>query len=182
MADRKVYTLLHIYDTSDWVGRRQHETSHGDVYSVAVSSGVHELMEKPNDLIQDGQFFRRAVFTTHGGPGSISLNHQKINAEILYKMFNQMRYDRIFPFKSTRMYFDGCNVADGDDGWKFLEAAARTFLRAGGNVYGWTSVGLGMPSVIPFIGGHTEHLWGDVRGVVITPADDGGAYLNRWES
>ena len=74
-------------------------------------------------------------------------------------------------------------VADGDDGWEFLEAAARTFFRsAGGNVFGWTSKGLGMPSIIPFIGGHTEHLWCDIRGVVITPADDGGAYLSRWES
>jgi hypothetical protein len=46
MADRKVYALLHIYDTSDWVGRRQYEASRDDVYSIAVSSGVYELMEK----------------------------------------------------------------------------------------------------------------------------------------
>ena len=183
MADRKVYTLLHIYDTSDWVGRRQYEASRDDVYSIAVSSGVSELMEKFNDLVESGKFFRRAVFTTHGGAGRISFNHQRIDAKRLYKLFNEYRYDRVFPFQNSRMYFDGCNVADGDDGWEFLEAAARTFFRsAGGNVFGWTSKGLGMPSIIPFIGGHTEHLWGDIRGVVITPADDGGAYLSRWES
>ena len=182
MTDRSVYTLLHIYDTSDWVGRRQYESSHDDVYSIGVSSGVNELLEKLNDLILNGKIFRRAVFTTHGHAGQISFNHQRIDTTVLYKMINAYRFDRLFPFANARMYFDGCNVAEGDDGWSFLEAAARTFFRtAGGNVFGWTSKGLGMPSVIPFIGGHTEHLWGDIRGVIITPADDGGAYLKRWE-
>ncbi len=50
------------------------------------------------------------------------------------------------------------------------------------NVFGWTSTGFGLPSVIPWIGGHTEHLWGHVWGMVIAPADDGGAYLLRWGS
>jgi len=135
-----------------------------------------------NDLIESGKIFERAVFTTHGQAGQINFNHQGINAHVLYKLINAYRFDRLFPVKNARMYFDGCNVADGDDGWSFLEAAARTFFRSwGGNVFGWTSKGLGMPSVIPFIGGHTEHLWGNIRGVIITPADDGGAYLKRWE-
>jgi hypothetical protein len=53
----------------DWVGRRQYEASRDDVYSIPVSSGVYELMEKFNDLVESGKFFRRAVFTTHGGAG-----------------------------------------------------------------------------------------------------------------
>ena len=107
MADRKVYTLLHIYDTSDWVGRRQYEASRDDVYSIAVSRGVYELMEKFNDLVESGKFFRRAVFTTHGGAGRISFNHQRIDAKLLYKLFNEYRYDRVFSFQNSRMYFDG---------------------------------------------------------------------------
>jgi len=88
-------------------------------------------------------------------------------------------YERLFPFPHTEIYFAGCNVAGGEYGWRFLEAAARTFCRLrGGWAVGWTSSGLGVPSWFPWIGGHVEHITGDTRAVSVT--DDG--YLNFYEN
>lgn len=183
MGDRKVYTTLHIYDYSDWVGRRQYERGSHDTISIRIDEGKQQLKRELDKLLKEGKIFQKAVFTTHGNSGAIWLAADMVSPVTWYQDFHSHQYERLFPFRNARMYFDGCNVAAGDDGWKFLEAAARTFFRyAGGNVFGWTSAGFGLPSVIPWIGGHTEHLWGDVRGVVLTPGDDGGAYLLRWGS
>jgi hypothetical protein len=59
--------------------------------------------------------------------------------------------------------FGGCNVAEGDKGWKFLLAAARCFLRSGGGAIGWTSKGFQAPFGLR--DGHIVHLWGDIRQV-----------------
>ncbi len=182
MGDRMVYTRLHVYDTSDWVGRRQYEGGSDDTYSIGISDGVAQFKSELDKLLASGKIFQKCVFTTHGNKGAIFFNHQQITAYELYKNFNAPHYEKLFPFRDVKLYFDGCNVAEGDDGWKFLEAAGRTFLRkGGGHVMGWTSAGIGLPSVIPWIGGHTEHLWGGVRGVYVLPDErDGGLYLRRW--
>ena len=77
-----------------------------------------------------------------------------------------------------KIYFDGCNVAEGKDGWDFLAAAGETFLRSGGITMGWTSLGSGMPGWVPFIGGHTEHFWGDTKVIQFGP---GGVEMNRYD-
>lgn len=57
------------------------------------------------------------------------------------------------------MIFAGCNVADGEDGWKFLERAGKLFLRTGGGyTLGWTSLGFELFD-------HDMHFWGDWRKV-----------------
>ncbi len=167
-------------DTADWIGRRQYEGGDDDTYSIG--DGIAQFKSELDRLLASGKIFQKCVFTTHGNEGAIFFNHQRITAYELYRNFNAPHYERLFPFKDVKLYFDGCNVAGGEDGWKFLEAAPRTFLReGGGHAMGWTSAGLGLPSVIPWIGGHTEHLWGGVRGVYILPDDsDGSLYISRW--
>jgi hypothetical protein len=129
--------------------------------------------------------FHNAVFTTHGNSGSISFGQGRkfIDAHELYTGFYHSGFERLFPFTDAKMYFAGCNVADGAEGWNFLKAAALTFLRyAGGSALGWTSKGMGVPSWFPLIGGHVEHLWGNVRKVAITPGKPGaGADLHYYE-
>jgi hypothetical protein len=68
-----------------------------------------------------------------------------------------LNYQNLCPV-STRLYFNGCNVAAEPGGHEFLRAMAQAFLRnAGGSVFAHTSVGFGFPE----IGGHTIHFWGD---------------------
>ena len=181
MGDKKVYTRLHIYDTADWVGRHQYKGSNDDTYSISIDEGPQQLLGELNKLLTDGKIFRKVVFTTHGNAGAIFFNHKQITWYELYHDFNAPHYERLFPFKNAKMYFEGCEVAAGDDGWKFLEAAGRTFFRvAGGAVLGWTSPGLGLPTFVPSIGGHTAHLSGSVRGVLVTPDDADGLIFNYW--
>ena len=174
-----IYKLLSIYDDSDEVGRKQGGHSGSDVYSAGIQ-GIKQLQDLFNDFIIRGIAFRNMVFTTHGIPGAIDLGDDRITYYTWYNKFNSGHYERLF-LDDARVYFDGCNVAAGEDGWKFLEAAARTFMRgSSGQAFGWTSVGYGMPSWVWFIGGHTEHLSGHARYVFINPAKDGGLYLKRW--
>ena len=105
------------------------------------------------------------------------------------------------------MYFGGCNVAEGDAGWQFLEAAGRVFLRsAGGVVFGHDSAGLAVrlrapiPGLFGAVGevlgvfgfhsalggglrslykGQTFHPWGATRYVTVAP---GGTIIKREES
>lgn len=176
----KVYRLLSIFDASDWVGRQQGGHDGSDVYTARADT-LDQLQALLDRLLKEGVTFKNAIFTTHGGPGRIWFGDDALSPYVLFTRFNAGHYERLFPFPKTRMYFDGCNVAESDDGWLFLEAAARTFLRGtGGMTFGWTSMGIGMPSWLPFIGGHTEHLTGRVRYVILTPAQDGGAHLLRY--
>jgi hypothetical protein len=86
-------------------------------------------------------------------------------------------YSGVFPF-FTRVYFDGCNVAEGDAGWLFLQEIAKSLCRIGGGVvFGWTSLGF---STRGFHWPHKwVHPWGDVRYVVAAP---GGAITDMFET
>ena len=83
-------------------------------------------------------------------------------------IFGGVDYRRIFP-SFTRVYFDGCNVAEGNYGWLFLQEIAKALCGAGGVVFGWTSKGYALSAW-----GHTAphkwfHPWGKVRYVVAKP-------------
>jgi hypothetical protein len=63
-------------------------------------------------------------------------------------------YRKLFPLW-TRLYFNGCNVAEGGDslGWGFLETAGSIFLAGGGGqVFGHTSPGYAFPGWVPLVG------------------------------
>jgi hypothetical protein len=75
---------------------------------------------------------------------------------------------------NARVYFNGCNVAEGHEGWKFLEAAAATFLTSvGGEVFGQTSLGESNP-----FSGHVVHFWGTTRTLYV---DKSGRIVERFE-
>jgi hypothetical protein len=176
---KTAYRLLSIYDGSDlsirWQGGHESETT----MAVNVTS-LLALLNLFDRSKSDGLTFENVLFTTHGSPGTIYFDGDYLNKDGLFKWFADGHYETIFPFKTVKMYFDGCNVADGEWGWQFLEAAGQTFLRGyGGYVLGWTSAGFGLPSLFPDYGGHTVHPWGDVRVVSVNPAGDGGLDLKR---
>jgi len=106
-----------------------------------------------------GDRFDRIAIDTHGNPGLISFGKEGLDAGTFVNFSRQIIVPLCDP--GAHVYFSGCNVAEGDEGWGFLRAAGYFFLRgSGGRVSGWTSLGFTQGL---FDTGHTYHLWGKVR-------------------
>ena len=135
------------------------------------------LKEALAKLAEENATFDAAVFSTHGNKGKIYLGDDGIDYSDLYVMMvDEVDYSKLFPGHNTRILFGGCNVAEGDNGWKFLLAATRCFLRSGGEAIGWTSKGFQAPFGLR--GGHIVHLWGDTRQVRSMGGDSFRFYEN----
>jgi hypothetical protein len=126
-----------------------------------------------DDLLAANTSVDRLLVETHGSPGRIYLGGSAINHTVVDSWFANRGYERMFS-SSARIVFNGCNVAEGDDGWRFLERFGAAMLKLnGGQVTGWTSAGLSNP-----VNGHVVHLWGDVRVLYFAP---GGTISERFE-
>jgi hypothetical protein len=169
---------LYIYDSSSSIDRKQAAgrfSGQTGVHTLAASS-VADLTSKLDALLAAGRTFDRVLFQTHGNSGTIFFNGDAIGK---MKMVSFAKYSRLFP-KRTKVYFDGCNVAEGRQGWEFLEATGKALLASAGGVsMGYTSMGAGLPGWLPFIGGHTEHLLGDLR---LIDFKTGGVEVQRLDS
>lgn len=171
MAGNKLY----IYDVSSEIDRKQAAsrfTGQSHVTTLPCKS-VAEVHTGLANLVAQGKSFRRVLFQTHGGPGRIWFDNDKIDAALLRKDFKG-KYNSLFPTR-TKMYFDGCNVADSSDGWDFLTAVGECLLPSGGGIsMGYTSLGFGMGSTFS---GHTIHAWGELR---IIDFKIGGIEIDRF--
>jgi len=150
--------LLHIYDASDLsidstAAIRRLWSAPQNIHRVPVY-GYVDLLDKLNELVRDGREYPRALFETHGSSGAIYFGNDKINANMMKHNFAGKGYDRIFPYLWSRIYFNGCNVADDPDGWDFLDAAGSVFLRRGGGIV-FAQTEVGRPIVLP--AGHVHH-------------------------
>ena len=152
---------LYIYDSSSGIDRVQAFGRFGGadgVVQIGIEKGIAELKNAFDGLVQRNQIFDRVLFQTHGGPGRIWFGNDALNKDVLKTTFSG--YTSLFP-GAARIYFDGCNVAEGGAGTDFLIIAGSVFLvNGGGEVLGWVTLGFGMPGVLPFIGGHTIHFGG----------------------
>lgn len=150
---------LYIYDSTSTLDRAQALCRFGkssDIVILPVAS-ANQLAAELTKLKSSGVTFDRMLIQTHGNSGMIFFNHQALTATGLLVQFSGKGYDVLFP-TYTRIYFDGCNVAEGDDGKNFLTTAGTIFLQnGGGEVFAYGSLGTAMPSWVPFIGGHTVH-------------------------
>ncbi len=150
----------------------------GDKQLAYDINSVGKLVEVLRSLVASNTTFDAAVFSTHGNKGVISFGGKGLFYSDLYVMMvDPVDYSKLFPGLNTRILFGGCNVADGDDGWKFLLAAARCFLRSGGEAIGWTSKGFQAPFGLR--DGHIVHLWGDTRQVR-TMGGDSFRFYENW--
>jgi hypothetical protein len=173
---KTLYNLLSINDYSSRQTRMVSRESSDDSYPINVDEGHAQLRGEMSSLISNHIRFRNCVFTTHGSPGMIWFGDQWLSTEVWYGQFYGRGYDRLFPFPNTHLYFAGCNVAEGQEGWKFLEAAARSLLQtAGGSAVGWTSLGFGS-----FFSGHVRHFWGDTRQVMVLPGGGSLRFYENW--
>jgi hypothetical protein len=174
---RTIYDLLSVNVISSWRSRTffKREKSENS-YDVNLENGRADLKKQLRDLISKGIQFKNCIFTGHGNSGIIWLGADYITREIWYKEFYRQGFERLFPFPNAKLYFAGCNVAEGQDGWRFLEAAARSMLTmAGGVAMGWTSTGFGSP-----FSGHERHLWGDTREVSVFAGGDSLRFYENW--
>ena len=158
----KHYRLLAINAAltkqENWFKRERQDDSY--TLNIDEAPGIPYLRGQLRGLIQEGYIFDDVVFTTHGNEGMIFFGDEVLRWKDWYgPEWYSVGFDRLFPGQNTKIYFAGCNVAAGTDGWKFLEASVRTLSRNSGGVsIGWTSSGFDwLPS------GHMKHLWGSTR-------------------
>jgi len=153
--------LLHIFDHTD-ARIRETVAARGSVQTLALDS-AQELAPALDALVNQKAVFDRILFETHGSPGMIYFGQESIGANY-WRACSQNRNYSSLTSMNSRIYFNGCNVAEGDSGWEFLDAAACVFLNKGGGCcFGQTSLGFGNP-----FNGHVVHLWGDTRKVYIS--------------
>jgi hypothetical protein len=150
--------LLHIYDADDssivataWI--RRHQSILDNIFPVPINGGEYALRIALNKLVADGETFSHALFETHGDSGSIQFNGEDVTADTLMTSYVFKNYEKIFPYFNARIYFNGCDVADDPNGWKFLDAAGSIFLRIGGGTT-FAQTGLGRPIIFT---GHVVH-------------------------
>ncbi len=162
--------LLHIYDSSDW-------TIRGTAWVRGVTDQIaakdaNALTTALDALVAAHSTYDRILFETHGAPGVIGFGDDDIDSCWLTGAIKK-NYNSLAAL-NARVYFNGCNVAEGKAGWAFLEAAATLFLcPGGGQVFGQTSAGFGNPFT-----GHVVHLWGDTRTLFV---DVSGRIVERFE-
>jgi hypothetical protein len=161
--------LLHIYDASDFsiaaTASVRRNFMAENIYPIAINAkhgGMIELMGELDKLRDDGKKFQRGLFETHGGPGLITFGGARITAKTLTNYFSRRGYERIFPYYGSKIYFNGCNVADSSQkdpqkGWEFLDAAGSVFLKLGGG-FTMAQTGAGYPIIFT---GHVIRFPGD---------------------
>jgi hypothetical protein len=168
-------TKLYIYDHGSSDDRQQASARFDgdeDVHTVPAAD-IQDLIARLDKLVGEGRTFDRALFQTHGYPGAIwfgaETNPGTVTARRLYEEFFPHNFQKLFP-KPARIYFDGCNVAAGADGRRFLSAVGYVFLRtAGGVAFGWSSSGTWVHPKFPLLGGRTVRFTGDVVEVHFGP-------------
>lgn len=105
----------------------------------------------------------RLLVTTHGGPGRISFGKQRLDVTNLGWITGR-GYEDLFE-TGARVFLDGCNVAEGSAGSKFLRKLGEAFfIKVSGSIAASTSVGLGNP-----FGAGVYHLWGETKRLYFQP-------------
>jgi hypothetical protein len=146
---------LYIYDKSGfqdrWQANGRFRSDDDDIVTLAVGS-KQDALDGLDRLLSKGMVFDRMLIQSHGDHGLIWMGENQIIDSDWKNDFGPGNYDKLFP-AYARIYFDGCDVAEGGLGVEFLRGAGRVFLKGmGGEVNGWTSLGLGLPGWIPFLG------------------------------
>ena len=178
MAIPRPPRLLHIYDASDLVialtasARRNTLWSRPNIYPIPINHGIPDLLLELDKLVNTRQEFSRALFETHGSSGSISFGKDRIDGRVWRIVFKNKGYESIFPYYHSRIYFNGCNVADNPHGWDFLDSAGSVFLKRTGGV-AFAQTGVGRPIMFT---GHVVHFGGSTAYSTWAP---GGVFLGH---
>jgi len=168
---------LYIYDSNSGASTNRADSRFDSDETCTVGVGnTAQLLAALDGLVTRGAVFDRVLLQTRGGPGHIRFGDEIIWDITLKERFASRSYHTLFPLY-TRIYFDGCNVANGSLGTEFLAAAGSIFLRsAGGEVLAFNNPGYGLPGWVPIIGGDTLRFGGQLRKLYFAP---GGEVIAR---
>ncbi len=170
------YSRAYIYDSSELAFRNMAKyNSDPNTFMIPVQSPPKAAQtaalifarDQLVSLLNQGTRLKSLVFVSHGRPGAIRIDDDTVDAKSLTNFFSNHSLQWLMA-ESGKVYFAGCNVADEEAGWKFLEAAAQVFLSgSGGKAFGWTSYGFGFNrsfGLVPNI----VHVWGRPRYVYMS--------------
>ncbi len=173
------FNLLYMFDANDTLSTIQAEQHDGDpsVFSAGVLD-PEDMFNTFKRMAQGGMTFRNIVIETHGRPGAISFAKVDVIGGQFTEKSAGVGYEHLMPMYG-KLYFPGCECANGEEGWDFLERVGRVFLKiGGGEVIGWTSNGYAQISpALPYFG-HAVHFNGAARKLTFAP---GGFVINRAE-
>src|SRR5262249_32808661 len=101
------------------------------------------------------------------GKGDTGLGDDQLDTAHLLSLQGKGFHSVFAP--GARVFFGGCNIAEGRDGLEFLKAFGQTFLfNGGGSVGPSTSLGL---SARAWVGnGKQYHLWGTTKRLYFNTA------------
>ena len=151
--------LLYIYDSSSWLFRQTAKRRVAEKKMPIADKS--DLRYELDQLKNAGKYFDRILFDTHGSPGEISFDGKSID-RYYWDAMPPGRYNSLTA-PSTKIYFNGCNVAEGRAGVEFLKAVVRVFMTTGdGEVSGQTSIGL-----LNLDKGQMVHYWGDTITIYV---------------
>jgi hypothetical protein len=154
--------LLHIYDADDAsiVSTATSRVVAGTRVKLPITGNGSNFLSSLDGLVGGTTKFDKILFETHGSPGQIFFGNAAVSYYWVSTNMRGRKYESLCP-GSTRIYFNGCNVAAEPGGRLFMENIARIFLlSAGGSVFGHTSLGLEIP-IYSWLTGHVVHLTGD---------------------
>jgi hypothetical protein len=140
------YELLRIWDDTDtgfFVGAFERPDKQFRQYLLPVKS-IEQLRGGLDALIWQRHTFRCILISAHGYPGAIKIPQSG-------KSWNYSDHSLGEPGRFSQLFhgygvvaFEGCNVAAGDDGKKFMIKVGEEFLRNfGGTVTGCTKYMVG---------------------------------------
>jgi hypothetical protein len=165
--------ILHIYDSTDFLiditAAVRHISSLTPIYPVDVAGRI-ELRDALDKLVSDGETFSRCIFETHGSPGAIAFGKELITGDTFRGWLNR-GYNKIFNLQS-RIYFNGCDIADDERGWDFLDGAGHLFLSR----YGGQAMAQSEPGHPILLTGHVVHFSAKVCRSVWAPC---GVFLGH---
>lgn len=141
-------------------------------------NGITHAVTSPNELIEAVKGYamvKNLELTLHGSPGKIWF---KNNGVMVASYFGEIsRAANMFSY-DARVLFLGCNIAEGDEGDKFLAKVGQEMFKGYGGTVGGTTV-----SNLAFNGGKMNPLWFfgaklkvrrfDARGMMIAGQDVG---------
>jgi hypothetical protein len=170
------YSRAYIYDASELAFRNMAKyNSDPNTFMIPVQSppkaaqaaALNFARDQLVSLLNQGTRLKSLVFVSHGKAGAIRIDRDTVDATSLRNIFGNHSLQWLMA-ETGRVYFAGCNVADKEAGWQFLEAAAHVFLTgSGGAAFGWDSYGFGLTrsfGLVPNI----AHLWGRTRYVLVS--------------
>ena len=120
---------IYFYDSQDsHIAAEARRTADGDrnlVLRGVASFG--EVLNVLDGFIRQRRQFGNIFFSTHGSPGDVSLPSGSLNASNTHQLIAR----RAIFGDQGRVLFMGCNCADDEVGWRFMEAVGRALIQSG---------------------------------------------------